>query len=419
MSIINNLKKNFFYVAQSTVLTSVFGFISLLIISDDLPIKEFGEFVLVLTLIEFISKFFSITTWASIVKYGARYKKVDYKIAFYYYCLFLSSVTSLIVFFIFLFNNEIILNDILSIKNSDVLIYLSIIILTNIYETTVGFYRLENKFNYLRNINITASFIRMLLFLFVESMNYGLKGYVIAHNVSQIFLLTISVLIIYLEYEVKLKIYKNKSIYKNIVLNSIDMSIRNISRTIDVILIGYLTSSENVALFKMIKEFGKMVSKILEPLYQILLPEFSLLNKSKISNKSVNLLRKMTNKLIFITGFMLFLYLLISEELINILLNESYKNIFGYSIPYVIGIFIALATTCYYPMAYSVGKFKQMMLNQLFSTALYLMLVVLLTPNYGVMGASVSFLIYYLVSTFFVVILIEKSISNVRNIRCK
>jgi O-antigen/teichoic acid export membrane protein len=179
--------------------------------------------------------------------------------------------------------------------------------------------------------------------------------------------------------------------------NNLDSSFRMISRQLDVIIIGKILGNESVGIYKIVIEISNIISRLAEPVYQAIYPEFTkMINKGK--NRVVISISKKIVLISVILGSLIYLALyLYGSVIISVIFGKDFIGAYEVILYYFIAILISVVTIPITPIIFSLGLAKSAFYNQFMSTIAYLIIIYPLIINYGMVGASLAYILYYLI----------------------
>jgi len=190
---------------------------------------------------------------------------------------------------------------------------------------------------------------------------------------------------------------KFPGIFTYVWTTNISSTIRMLSREADELIIAALSSPEIVGLFKIAKQFSRILPILLDPLYQTIYPELSRLSAIGSKRGFISLIKR-TTLLVSITALSVwFGFILLGKYLIVITVGLAYSNVFLTTVIYMFALVIAICGFALQPAMLALG-FPKVSFNILvISTLLYFVILVLAMNKLGLVGASTSYVGYYAV----------------------
>jgi len=420
---------NGFIILSGNIGASIFGLLSIAIFTHSMGANIFGYYVLFLTFIEIIDRLFNFQTWQAFIKYASDFqeKEENHNVIMLLKYSFLIDLVSLsIAFLVAIFSIELFVHFFNIPTEYNLLIsLLSVSILFNVLNISTGIFRIFDEFKVQSKIVVITAFVKFLLFgcaaYFSSEFEYFVYATVVSNFVSMILTFIsarhvlnknkISLLDIVTE-RIDFKLLKELKILSFIIYNNFDVALRMISRQLDVVVIGKLYSSEVVGVYRIAKEVSNSVVKLTDPIYQAIYPEFaSLLARGKKMDA-----KRVSRKISFYAGLAAIIFyvvfLMVGEYVINMAFGEEFLLAYEIILVYFLAIFVAIITIPLYPMQHAFGLAKAAFYNQLYATLIYIPLVILLTIEFGMIGASVSYVMYYIFLTVLTLSSINKGFSD-------
>jgi O-antigen/teichoic acid export membrane protein len=428
-SSLKTIFKNSATLLSGNIWANIMGLVSFSLFTHSQGTVLFGQYVLFLSFIEIVDRVFNFQTWQAFIKYANDFlvqneKKnvvmlIKYSFLVDFFSLIVATFVAIILSpFVLEFYN--IPNDFLSL-----LFLMSLTILFRTAEITTGIFRFYNKFALQAKIVFYSSSIKLGLFLLITICCPKFDFFIYATILSQ---LITTILKFYFAKSVlkkdsisvrdlvicKIDMYliKKMKILHFIIYNNFDVTVRMISRQLDTVLIGRFFGSELVGLYKVVKEISNLVTKLTDPVYQTLYPEFA----KMLSGKKYKEAKVLSIKIAYMSGSIgLIFYILFAvfgEWSIGIAFGHDFIQAYWPTMTYFIAILIAIITMTLYPLQHAFGYAKQSFLNQLFSTILYIPVLVILTYYFKLIGASFSYIFYYVVVTILTAISVKNGFNK-------
>lgn len=174
-------------------------------------------------------------------------------------------------------------------------------------------------------------------------------------------------------------------------------SVRLAARELDILLIGGILDSSAAGLFKVAKKFGDVLNKVSSPLSQALYPELAKLWARGQLDGFLRLLRRSS----FVAGGLAAVawlgYFLLGETLLRLTVGPEYLAAYAVLVWYALAVLISTFSFGLRPALLSVGESTLSFYIVLAGTVLYLTALFPLLPLFGVAGAGMAYVLYYLV----------------------
>lgn len=282
----------------------------------------------------------------------------------------------------------------------------SVTILFHIQGTPMAILRLFDKFNKVAYQHVIASAIKLAGVIIAFFSGAGLWAFLIVWAVVDILG---KLLLVSLAYnELVLQKYhdfmnattrnigrKFSGIWGFVWTTNINSSIRMTSRELDIMIIAALLSPAAVGLYKIAKQFSLVIQKTIDPLYQSIFPELAkLYARGEIKGFVRFGIRSSLVAGIFAFSVWLFFYFFGEMVLLHIL-GDEYLKAMEVMLWYMMANVVAAAAFPLQPAMLSMGRPHTTLWVHLAATVIYFIALFLLLPSTGLPGAGISYLIYY------------------------
>jgi O-antigen/teichoic acid export membrane protein len=414
--LLRRLFKNAAVLFSGNMAASLLGLASLALTARALGVEDFGVLVLIATYVMVVDKLVNFQSWQAVIKYGAdaleEKKDQDFK--------------SLVKFGFMLDGATAILGTLIGASaawfvgnwrgwdEQHVLMaaLYSIVILFHIQGTPTGLLRIFNKFNKVAYQQAIAAFIKLLGVSIAFFSGAGLWMFLLVWGIVDILG---KVLLVYFAWqELKQRNYRSilgskvSGIAQNFpglwgfaLTTNINSSIRMTSRELDIMIIAAILSPAAVGLYKIAKQFSLVIQKTIDPLYQSIFPELARLYAKGEVKEFVRFgLRSSLLAGLFALGVWFFFYFF-GELVIGLIVGNEYLDAIGVMLWYMMAIVVATVAFPLQPAMLSMGRPHTTLWVHLAATAIYFTALSILLPSIGLVGAGVSYLIYYISWTFF------------------
>ena len=207
--------------------------------------------------------------------------------------------------------------------------------------------------------------------------------------------------------KINFQLIKKLKIIYSIIYQSFNTTIKTVPRQIDIVLLGSFSTPESIALFKIGKDLSNILIKIFDSFYQAMYPEISKL----FTNNEYALAKKY---ILGISGFLfvssIFCYLvfyLFGLNIIELIFTTKYLGAYEIMLIFLVGVVLQVSTLPMAPILYSKGYFKESLINTVFASLISLVIMIILIQKLDVIGAAVSFVIFYIIWISFTVLTIK------------
>ncbi|MFV7790541.1 lipopolysaccharide biosynthesis protein [Aliarcobacter lanthieri] len=407
-----NILKNAAILLTGNTGANILGLISLSIFTHSQGVLLFGYYILYMTYIDIVSKLFSFQTWQAFIKFATDFKERHEHTKFIMllkYSFFIDCITIIFAFFVVVaFGSFSISFFEIPKEYQNILIFMSFTILFQVMDITTGIFRVYNKFKIQAKIAVYTSFIKLLLFSIVAIFYPTFEMFIYMTVISQFIIMVLKYIYVkdllsknsikikdIIKQNIDFEYFKHIKILSFIVYNNFDISVRMLSRQFDVVILGKLFGAEIVGLYKIAKEIANIISKLTDPIYQTIYPEFArlLANNNKKEAKDVAI---KISSITAIAGVVFYLcFMLLGEWSIGLAFGEEFKGAYSITLIYFIPIFIAMISLPLVPLLLSNALAKEAFLNQLYSTIGYGIILYPLIYYYSAIGASIAYIVFY------------------------
>ncbi len=282
----------------------------------------------------------------------------------------------------------------------------SLMILFNFAGVPTGILRLFNQFKLFTMQNIVSALIKFMGVAVAAFFNAGLKGFLLAWLITEI---AGYLFLTYLGWR-ELKRQGLGSVWR-VSLRSLSKdfpgfwsflfstnltgSIKTGFREVDILIVGKMLGLTDVSFYKLAKKMASFLARLTNPLYNALYPELAKLWAAKDGNN----FRKVTRHTILVMFLMgaatLIFFFLTGRSIIEWGVGKDYLAAYPISLWHMVANVVAVSTAPFAPMLLAMGKAKTSLFVQLLPTLLYFPIAVVLIGQFGLTGAGMAFLTYF------------------------
>lgn len=408
MPLERSLLGNASIVLSGQVAFTLFNFLSLVLVARSLNLADFGLFVLAQTYITIYGLIISFQTWQPVSKYGAdllaRNRLSDLERLFS--AAFLVDVFSALIFSLVGLGLIEMASAYLGWQDEQrgLLIVFLGLVLFNISSGLSGIIRLNEQYQIIAHTLAWTSGLRLLLVFVVSLSSSSLVHFAIAWVLAEAFQHLILVLKAkkswYKRFGFPLRIRpgffpEQWAFLRFLITNNFDVSVRLVSRHLDIVLLGFLAGRESVALYKIAVQLCSIPARLVDPLYQVLLPRFSSMHSRGEFEKSRHLVIRISLAGI---AFFLVAYLcawLLGEPLIAFFFSDTYLPAYPIMMIYLLAVAGAIVGVPFVPYFQSLGEVGRCLRMQVVATVVYLLVLYPLILWAAEAGAAVAYIVYY------------------------
>ncbi len=432
MTVKDSIKKiasNSGIVLSGNLTANVFGLFATAILTHSVGVKNYGYYVLFTAYVTVINRIFNFQTWQAFVKYGTDFKEngengnllmlIKYSFFVDVFSLFFAVVIAFVSGHFFLSFFEIP-------KEFYMALYIYIfIIFFDFSNISKGIFRVFDNFKLDAKVVAYASIFKMILFGFAAIFYPAFYCFILIVLIAKIFSMILSVIYVkkVLNYNgfsidsivtkrINFRLIKQMKIFSFIFYNNFNVSVRMISRELDVFLLGKFYSPESVGIFKIAKLVAGIVGKLTDPVYQAIYPEFAKLLSKGRKNEAKSVAIKITiySSIFAVASYVLFL--LLGDYFILQFFGTEFSQSYSVVLIYYVAIFIAIITLTIYPMINAFGYAKEAFLNQFIATMIYVPFLFFAVHSWSSKGAAIAYVFYYIFLTFLSIRTVKKGFAN-------
>jgi O-antigen/teichoic acid export membrane protein len=174
-------------------------------------------------------------------------------------------------------------------------------------------------------------------------------------------------------------------------------TVRLLSKQADELIVAGLTDPSAYALFKVSKQFARILPMIVDPLTQSIYPELARLWAASNRQGFVAVIKR-TTLLVSVFSTCAWLgFLGLGSWLIVWIFGPAYQSAYLITVIYLLALVIAVSTFSMHPAMLAMGQPKAAFKVLLSSTLVYLVILYFSLNAMGIIGAAVSYLIYYII----------------------
>lgn len=412
-AVMARLFKNAGILLSGSAVQSILALIASALMARALGVEVFGIFVTIQTYIIVVDKLVNFQSWQALIKYGSDALASD------------NSSTLLKQLFKFgtvldassaLLGTVVAFMGVLLVAgwqnwDDQVMRYAmlsSIVVLFNLSGTPTAILRLFDRFDAIALTGITTAFARVVMYGAAFVAGAGLATFV-----------TLWIISTFIQYGVLLyfgwrELYRQDlwrgmlgsslrrtrqtfpGIISFVLTTNVNTSIRMTSREVDILVVGSVLGPQAVGLYRIVKQFASVLSKIAEPISQVIYPELA---KLWSTGKVDRFQRYIGIVLVFVgTGSLCgwLIFVLFGESIIYLTYGDDFVAAYPVLTWYMLAIVIIITGIPLQPSLLSMGHVNLVFWINVASTVAYFALLFLLLSAHGILGISLSYLGYAL-----------------------
>lgn len=410
--LLGRLARNASVLFSGNVIASLLGLASLTLTARGLGVEQFGMLVLVTTYVLIVDRLNNFQSWQAIIKYGADALEHDRG----------SDFKSLIKFGFLVDGCTAIIGAVIAASASGIVggwlgwtqehilmaAAYSATVIFHVSGTPIAILRLFDKFKKIAIQQVYAAIAKLVGVTVAYLMAADLWVYLVVWALVDILG---NVLLIY---------FAHRELRSQQVTNVLDASVSSMStrfngiwgffwtsnlhasvklglREVDIIMIGMIMGPVGAGLYKIVKTIGSTVGKLTDPLYQAIYPDLSNFASKRNFDGFRHLIFAPMKPLSVAIPPVVLLFYLLGDHVIRVVLGEGYVGAYWPALVYLVGTLLAMITFAFHPALLALGKAHYSLLILITSTTFYLVLMYFLTIRMGLLGAAVSYVVFYVI----------------------
>jgi O-antigen/teichoic acid export membrane protein len=408
--LLRRLFKNAGVLFSGNVAESLLGLASLAITARAMGVEQFGMLILITTYVLIVDKLINFQSWQAIIKYGA--DALEHKREEDFESLiklgFLLDGSTAVLGAVIAACAAWVVGGWLGWQQEHVLMAIaySVTVLFNISGTPIAILRLFDKFKKTAAQQVYAAIIKLIGVSVAYIMDAGLWAFLFVWAVVDI--LGKILLLYYASRELTVRNItaigqcrisaissRFHGIWRFVWTTNLHASVKLGIREVDIILVGGILGPAAAGLYKIVKAVGSTVVKVSDPLYHAIYPELARQVSAKDFDKFAHLIYAPMKLLIILVIPAIGAFYLVGEDAIRLLLGDEYIGAFMPALFYIVGSFIGVLTFAFHPALLSLGKAHLSFFILIVTTAIYLSTLYIFTHSLGLVGASLSYILFY------------------------
>lgn len=403
---LKNVTKNSGILFSGDVVTSLFGLIALSITTLALSPEEFGTFVLIQAYILTIDQLLNFQSWQGLIKYGAEsLEKKDYdelkglmKVGTSF------DLTSAILGFVVSISFASLIGK-WQHWNSEtikIVIISSVVILSNLSGTPIGILRLFNKFKLFTIQQIICSILNLVFVVVAYKLGAGLFEFVGIWITTSVLG---NIILLFMGYKVlnknrmkkwwksniaNCKPFLSFSIWTNLT-STLDIPIKQL----DVFIISSVISIEGVAVYKVFKQVSTIISRIADPIYKSVFPQFAFMIANNQEVKAYKMAAKIGMLIVLVVSPIVLIVSLTSPWWLNYFFGELYASEWKILMIYLVFRAISAGFTAIHPLFVAMGYVQKNIVILLVANTIYVVSAWYLGSNIGLLGFTIAYFLQF------------------------
>ena len=396
------------FVAKS--IPSAVNFLEVIILARMLGLEVFGLFTLVVAYVGIVNRLLDFQVWESAVKYVGEFlekKETDRVLSMIKFSYAIDLSTGILAFFVSVvlagFANEVF------IKSPDgfemVLILSFSLLFATTNTTSEALFRVFDRFKTITFVQSLESVCKLVLVLIALYLGYGIKGVLFVYAVVSLFGFVLRQILVgrmlkekglsgWISSKIGLLSYRMKEIVW-FLFNTSLVATLNIAGEgrISVLILGYFFDSTAPGLYRVARSVITIINKIIDPLYEVIFPRLVSLSSANLYDRFAEVAKYATKSLFKLVIPVSVAILLFAEQLIGLFFGNDYIPASDTMRILTVAALFSGATLCLTPSLLAFGRPGLRTSISVFKTLSYVVLLLVLVPEYSYLGAGIAHLI--------------------------
>lgn len=403
------LYKNASWLFGGKAASSIFATVQLIIIARFLELSEYGLLETVIAYVGMLNLLLDFNVWETATKYIGSFwadNQKDKVCSMIKLSYTIDISTGILAFIIVILTAGIANKYFIKTDTAFVFIYIYAfsLLVDTANSTSDAILRVFDKFKKIAYISSIQNFIRLALVLFFLIYDWSIKGILLAYVLASIFgffyrLMTVHKVLVENDlrhwYKARISLLRDhrKEILWFLVNTSFAATLKaSTDKYLGVLLLGFFSTKEAVGLYKIAKSFTQVISRFSNPLHEAIYPELVKIKRSNQITNLIDLIKRSTITLVKISIPLVIVMILFPEQILNIVVGTKYIEASNVLRILIIAVFISQLTFWTAPTFLALGKPGLRTMIQLVSTLVYIILILLLVPEYAHIGAALALL---------------------------
>jgi O-antigen/teichoic acid export membrane protein len=390
---------------SAKILSLLIAILSQILLTWKLGTADFGSYAFCYIFFSLLSIFF-VNGYSFAITYFLSSRYITLSESFIYVFIF-GSVSSLFAIFIgfLLLKNQI--NFFYKFGYSELYISLLIIpfiFLSNTFAQLFSSIQNFKLYRYLILIQSLLQFLFLILFVFIFKM--GVKGALLSLIFASLFVICVEIFQFKKEYTFKFVVIKKKIVlkilkyYLSYYLGYVSNSVNHYLGTF---MVSLFLNKESVGIYSLANQLISRSIIIPDTIYTMIFPKVSL---SK--NGNAKLIAQTSRYLVLISFFFMVLIYFLSEPFINLFFSSEFSGAIILIKILTIGFFVRFISKIFVPYYLGVNLPSVPAIISFFGLLVNFFAIILLIPEYGLIGAVIASVLGYVLSSFLISILFIK-----------
>jgi len=391
--------------------SGIFTAIETIIVARMLGVSDYGLLTLVIAYISVLNMFFDLRVWETATKYIGTYleqREYDKTRSMIKLSYILDIGSGVVAFIIAILSAKLISTYI--IHSPDAYIYIWIfsisLFIDTANSTSDAILRVFDRFKNIAFINSFQKLFRLLIVVGLLFAGLGIKGVLYGFIIASFVGFAIRMWVVV------------KTLYENGLLGWINADLGLIrdewkgiawflgntsfmatlktgnEKYLGVMILGYFAGKDAVAFYKVASSVTSLLKRIVEPLYEAIYPELVKFTSSNSILDFKNMIKSTTKSLVLIIFPVTVLIIIFAEPIIRIVYGFQYLPATSALRILATAVLIIRFTFWINPALLAMSRPGLRTILSIITTVFYLLLMLILVPQYSYVGAAYAFLGY-------------------------
>lgn len=393
-------------------IAAVLGFVAAVLTARALGLENYGILALVGAYQLTVGKLVTFNAWQAIIKFGSEALRANDH----------QGLRQLIKFGFSLDVGSAVVGTILAIVLSGpviallgwdqavrpLLVLYSVLVLFSLSGTPIGVLRLFDRFDLLSYTVVLSVLVRLVGVAWCLMTGQGLFGFVLVYLITgiagQLYQVFASLWVLHKQsvnniIRQPLRGIRSRfpGIWDYVWTTNVTMTIRMLSREADGLVIAGLTNPSALALFKIAKQFSRVLPMFSEPLSQSIYPELVRLWAGDQRKQFFSLIKRttlLTSTMAF-SGWLVFIVL--GKWIIILTFGPAFQDAYLVTVFYMLAMVVFLCCFALTPSMLAIGLVRKNFVANVAATFAYFGLLFPLVNNLGIIGASLAYIGFFIV----------------------
>lgn len=422
--IFRRLFMNASWLVSGNFLAALIGLANMALTARILGIDVFGVFVLITSYVAILIRLLNFQTWQALIKYGA-HAIADHKSGqlkqLVKFCTLLDLSSAIGGAIVGIAAAPFVAGLLhLNAQQETFLILYSIIIASSLAGVPTGVLRLFNRYHTLAFQGTFSACLALAglsaVWFYKGGLGAVLLTYAIAQIAGNMFLLINGWRALRLEgfhqiWASRLQGIRaqNAGIVGFIFYTNIESSVK-ILRELDVFIIKLLLSAEAVGIYRVARRLGDTMAIAIDPFFQAIYPELARFAAEK-NMQGFKTLMLRSSLLVGGFSFVVFLgFLALGQWFINLVFGPEYAQAYPLAVICILAMVVWALAQPLSPALYTLGHLRHVYYVHLITALSYLALLYAMTFQWGILGAALALLVFYMLWALSMAVICYKKI---------